>query len=273
MKNLENLNINNSQVPILKDISNEHLTGTRPNSPKGGFAKVLAGGKVVRLHNDKSFLERMITGPVITGAPPSANPDSSVVLESIKVNLEAGIELIDKQETALAKIGGKLSTIALLVNKARAPKVTKVEQFKLQEEFIRSRDEIRNLSLETFNGTTLFSHGKSKPITIAVPSFGRWEGLSIDRSDLGQPGLITIDHGKVYGDATGYLLDSGSIKHACSEWRSLCLTNRMQWGLLSDRLHGINNCLSDFYKKRTWRIPNLEKGTLIGPLRRPNQNN
>lgn len=273
MKNLEKLNIYNSQIPILKDTSDGHSTATRPSELKGGFAKVLAGGRVVRLQNEKPFMERMITGPVIIGAPHSTNPDSSAVLDSIKVNLEAGIELIDKQETALAKIGGKLSTIALLVNKVRAPKVTKVEQFKLQEEFLRSRNEIRNISLETFNGTTLFSHGKSKPITIAVPSLGRWEGLSIDRSDLGQPGLITIDHGKIYGDATGYLLDSGSIKHACSEWRSLCLTNRMQWGLLSDRLHGINNCLSDFDNKRPWRIPNLEKGTLIGPLRRPNQNN
>ena len=261
-----------SAIPVLKDEDGEFSEPSAVKKVRGGFAKVVAGGRIVRLQNEKPFLERMVTGnrPNTHSHLP---PDSMAVLESIKANLEAGIELVDAQETALAKIGGRLSEIALSLNHVQSPRSSMDVKMSSQERFKVCRDKIRSLALETYDGTTLFSHGKSKPITLAVPSKGRWEGLSVDRADLGQPGLITVDQGKVFGDEPGYLLDAGSVKRACSEWRSLCITNRMQWGLLTDRLRGIVNCLLNFDFHRPWKIPESQTGKLIGPLRRPNQNN
>ena len=43
------------------------------------------------------------------------------VLESVSINLEADIAMVDKRETALAKIG-KLSEIALALNQVKSPK-------------------------------------------------------------------------------------------------------------------------------------------------------
>ena len=45
--------------------------------------------------------------------------NSLALLESVSANLEAGMKLLDKQELSLAKIGGKLSEIALALNQAR----------------------------------------------------------------------------------------------------------------------------------------------------------
>ena len=64
--------------------------------------------------------------------------------------------------------------------------------------------------------------------------------FSIDRADLGQPGIHSVMNGKVYGDGSGHYLDHDSIRRAFSEWRSLCTQNRMNWGMLMDRLHGIS---------------------------------
>ena len=188
-------------------------------------------------------------------------------------NLEAGINIVDCQETGLAKIGGRLSEIALSLNQVQSPRSNPEDRISSQHRFEKCQAMIRQLALLTYDGTALFSTGPSKPITITIPTKGRWEGLSIDRGDLGQPGLITIDKGKVYGDSPGYLLDSGSIKRACDEWRALCITNRMQWGLLRDRLRGIVKCLLEFDRHRPWKIPELQSGALTGSLRRPNQNN
>ena len=52
-----------------------------------------------------------------------------------------------------------------------------------------------------------FFDGPSKPVTIAVPCLGEWEGLSIDRADLGQPGIKTTLNGKIHGDGPGFFLD------------------------------------------------------------------
>ena len=43
------------------------------------------------------------------------------VLETITANLNAGIKFVDRQETLLAKIGGKLSEMALCLNKVNSP--------------------------------------------------------------------------------------------------------------------------------------------------------
>ena len=80
--------------------------------------------------------------------------------------------------------------------------------------FESARDVIRKAAIETFDNSALFSFGQAKPVTIAVPSNGQWEGLSVDRANLGQPGLITIDKGKVHGPSEDYMLDPGTIKRA-----------------------------------------------------------
>jgi hypothetical protein len=239
-----------------------------------GFAKVVAGGRIVRLQHEKPFLERMVTG----GAPGQPEPPTSgtheqAVLESVASNLEAGIEMVGHQEVCLAKIGGRLSEIALSLNNARTPRCDEQERMSLQIRFESSRDEIRKLAQSTFDNTALFSKGPAKPITIAVPTHGEWEGISIDRANIEQPGLTTVDQGKLCGPASGYNLDPGSVKRAFDEWRSLCINNRMQWGLLMDRLHGANQSLSNVMNGVQWKVPKVPGNQALGPLRRPHRNN
>jgi len=259
--------------PILSPLSNSSTVVDL--RPKGGFAKVIAGGRIVRPDPTKSEVERMVTGSNFQN--PEINKTKSAhakaVLESVTANLEAGIGLVDRQETALAKIGGKLSEIALILNQSKSPKATQVDRIKYQQKFVYSRDQIRKLSTETHDQTALFSNGPAKPITIAVPSIDSWEGLSIDRADLGKPGIQTVDRGKVFGDSPGLFLDAGSIKKAFSEWRSLCINNRLQWGLLVDRLHCMNRSFEKFRKVKKWHIPLFSSKPQFGPLSRPNRNN
>jgi hypothetical protein len=203
----------------------------------------------------------------------TSNTHAQAVLESISSNLEAGIVLVDHQEVCLAKMGGRLSEIALSLNQVRAPQSDDNDRRKSQVRFEASRDEIRRLTQATYDNAALFSKGPAKPITIAVPTHGEWEGISIDRANIEQPGLITIDHGKVYGEGPGYTLDVGSIKRAFSEWRTLCINNRMQWGLLMDRLHGANRSLRDVMAGKHWDIPDIPRNPALGPLRRPHRNN
>jgi len=238
-----------------------------------GFSKVVAGGRVIRMQKEKPFLERMVTGHTFLPVKTGTNLNSIAVLESIQTNLEAGIDLVNYQETGLAKIGGRLSEVALTLNQADSPRTKHEEKEHAQVRFEEIRSKLRELAQLTYDGTALFSIGKAKPITIAVPSIGRWEGLSIDRADLGQPGMVTIDKGKVFGNSSHYHLDADSVKRACDEWRSLCMSNRMQWGLLKDRLKGIVNCLLNFDKHRPWKVPVQTNSLLLGSLRRPNQNN
>jgi hypothetical protein len=170
-------------------------------------------------------------------------------------------------------MGGRLSEIALSLNQVRSPQSDDQNRQSSQRQFESSRDEIRRLSQSTYDNTALFSQGVSKPITIAVPNLGEWEGVSIDRANIEQPGLTTIDHGKVYGSGGGYSLDTGSVKRAFDEWRSLCINNRMQWGLLMDRLHGANQSLRNVISGKDWDIPPIPESQALGPLRRPNRNN
>lgn len=239
-----------------------------------GFAKVVAGGRIVRLRNDKPFLERMVTGGH-SNEPnlQTSSTHAQAVLESISSNLEAGIEMVGQQEVCLAKMGGRLSEIALSLNQVRSPQSDDNSRRESQVRFQASRDEIRVLSQSTHDNTSLFSKGPAKPITIAVPTHGEWEGISIDRANIEQPGLTTIDQGKVYGEGPGYTLDAGSIKRAFNEWRTLCINNRMQWGLLMDRLHGANRSLQDVLAGKHWDIPNIPRNPAMGPLRRPHRNN
>jgi hypothetical protein len=272
----------------MKDLKSAHMEGDHPTppqsstlsntmdlKPKGGFAKVIAGGRIVRLDPAKPEIERMVTGsPCSTNLESAAkSAHAKAVLESVTANLEAGIGLVDRQETALAKIGGKLSEIALVLNQTKNPKTTHSDRINYQDKFEHSRDEIRKISFETHDQTALFSNGPAKPITIATPSLDAWEGLSIDRADLAKPGLQTIDRGKVFGDGPGFFLDAGSIKKAFNEWRGLCIINRLQWGLLVDRLHGVNRSFEKFRKETHWRIPLFSSKPQFGPLRRPNRNN
>ena len=138
-----------------------------------GFAKVVAGGRIVRLQKDKPFLERMVLGEATPHTPVTpSRTHAQAVMESVATNLEAGIELIDHQEVCLAKMGGRLSEIALSLNQVRSPQSDDQNRQSSQRQFESSRDEIRRLSQSTYDNTALFSQGVSKPITIAVPNLG-----------------------------------------------------------------------------------------------------
>jgi hypothetical protein len=236
-----------------------------------GFAKVVAGGRIIRLRNEAPFFQRMVTGNQVTA---ETDPNhSKVILESISTNLEAGISMVDKQETALAKIGGRLSDIALSLNKARDVNSSSKTREESQMRFESARDVIRKAAIETFDNSALFSFGQAKPVTIAVPSNGQWEGLSVDRANLGQPGLITIDKGKVHGPSEDYMLDPGTIKRAFDEWRSLCVSNRMQHSLLMGRLHCLRQTLHSLLTGAAWKAPKEPAPTQLGPLNRPHRLN
>ena len=238
-----------------------------------GFAKVVAGGRIIRIDSDKPYLERMVTGSICQTNDPPHSTKEVAVLDSVKTNLEAGIQLVDAQETSLAKIGGKLSELALYLNNSRSPNTSEKQRQSLQENFKSSQDAIRKESLASFDQTALFSNGPAKPVTIAVPTHGEWEGLSVDRADLGQPGLKTSMSGKIHGDAPGMFLDHGTIRRAFSEWRSLCLQNRMHWGMLVDRLHGISALKERVLNGDPWGVPRFPSDPQRGPLRRPHRNN
>ena len=51
-----------SAIPVLKDKDGEFSEQPAVKKVRGGFAKVVAGGRIVRLQNEKPFLERMVTG-------------------------------------------------------------------------------------------------------------------------------------------------------------------------------------------------------------------
>ena len=70
-----------------------------------GFAKVVAGGRVVRIDIDKPYLQRMVTGGTVKTEQTEVSREKAV-LDSVTANLEAGIKITDAQELSLAKIGG-----------------------------------------------------------------------------------------------------------------------------------------------------------------------
>ena len=236
-----------------------------------GFTKVLVDGKVVGVDNSKTFRERMI-GRISSPSQHSAkcSTNSLAILESVSANLEAGMKLLDKQELSLAKIGGKLSEIALALNQAR-DSVDK--QPDSQERFVLAREDIRRLTRSTFDHTVLFSNAPSKPIVVAVPTLGTWEGLTIDRCDMSSPGFTAIELGKVSPNGIGYLLDPESVSLSFEEWRRLCIHNRLQWSLLSGRLFEVTHFLMDRAETGSWLPPSFPENSGDGPLRRPHRNN
>jgi hypothetical protein len=241
------------------------------------FAKVVAGGRVTGIDSEKPYLERMVTGASHAVGQQAnqllSKSKEQAILESVSSNLEAGIQIIDHQETALAKIGGKLSDIALCLNRVKNPKADEKERFSAQATCLLAKKEIKNLSQSTYDHAALFSNGPSKPITIAVPTQGEWEGLSVEKCDLSKPGFMVVNGGKVYGTGPGVSLDHGSISRAFSEWRNLCVQNRMQWSLLVERLQGICKTLKKVSQGGSWNMPEFPKDPKLGPLRRPHRNN
>ena len=88
--------------------------------PIAGFPKVVAGGRIIRIDSSKPYLERMVTGHDSNANSSLAKENKSkdlAALETITANLNAGIKFVDRQETSLAKIGGKLSGKYQLIGK------------------------------------------------------------------------------------------------------------------------------------------------------------
>lgn len=240
------------------------------NKAVHGFTKVLVNGRVVSLDNSKPFQDRMIGGGRVSSNTKSSHCSSVALLETVSSNLEAGMRLLDKQELSLAKMGGKLSDIALSLNQARQSVDQQVEA---QSRFTEAREIIRKLVKSTFDHTVLFSNGPSKPIVVAVPSLGTWEGLSIDRCNISTPGLRSIEIGKVTPTVPGLLLDPTSVQMSFEEWRSLCVQNRLQWNLLADRFHHITQFLINRAYDGDWYFPDFPDRLNDGQLRRPHRNN
>ena len=267
-----------SSLKPIQFLRDDQHTIIRPSENlQQGFAKVVAGGRVTGIDSDKPYLERMVTGSTPTLGPLSDNSltksKEQVILESVSSNLEAGILITDHQETALAKIGGKLSDIALCLNRVKNPQADENEKLGAQASCLLAKKAIRDLSQTTYDQAALFSNGPSKPITIAVPTSGEWEGLSVDKCDLSKPGFMVVNGGKVYGSGPGVFLDHGSISRAFLEWRTLCVQNRMQWSLLIERLQGIARTLKRISQGGSWRVPDFPQDPKLGPLRRPHRNN
>ena len=241
-------------------------------SPKAlqGFTKVLVNGRVVGVDKSKSFQDRMIGDGMIHSTIESQPYSTIALLEIVTANLEAGMKLLDKQELSLAKIGGKLSDIALSLNQARE---YADKQDEAQCRFSQAREVVRKLVKTTFDHTVLFANGPSKPIVVAVPTFGAWEGFSIDRCDISTPGFRSIELGKVIPQVSGLLLDPSSVRRSFREWRKLCMQNRLQWHLLSDRLRHITHSLMSRAHDGKWTTPPFPEHSPDGPLRRPHRNN
>ncbi|MDG1138460.1 MAG: hypothetical protein P8N49_02945 [Opitutales bacterium] len=257
----------------MKDISKNQppVATNNPVPPTPGFAKVVAGGRVVRPDGELPFLERMVTGTL--PAKEKANARESAILASVASNIEAGINIVDAQEVGLAKIGGKLADISLALNRCKIGKISTKDGESAQVDMDAAKQAIHKVAQSVHANTSLFSQGPSKPITVAIPNRGEWEGISIDRPNLDTPGIKTLLSGKVYGDSDGYFIDSGSIKRAFTEWRNHCISNRLLWGNLMDRLHGVYRKLNDVKEGASWSLPLSPENPKIGPLRRPNRNN
>jgi len=247
------------------------IARSTPAGKPAGFARVVAGGEVVRPDNQLPFLQRMVTGYEET---PSANPTrETAILQSVATNIEAGVKIVDQQEVCLAKIGGKLADVSLSLNKCQSPKANISTRERAQADLEIAKARIKEISKSVYANTPLFAEGSSKPITIAVPNMGEWEGIDITRPDLGLPGFKTVLNGKVHGDSNAFFLDSASIRRAFDEWRNHCIENRLLWGNLRDRLHGVFRKLSEIREGGSWHLPLFPTDPNNGPLRRPNRNN
>lgn len=233
--------------------------GPGEHQVKRGFQKVLAGGNVVRLCESKPLPDRLL-GDGITNTLNSQKASekfaSQIILEAVVTNLEAGIRLMDRQELVLAKIGGRLSEMALTLNQVRN---SEANHCKAQKHFEVSRSKYRSFLKETFGHTALFSSGVSDPIIVAVPKKHYWEVLSIERCNIESPGLRSIEVGKVSPSADGLLLDPQSFSSAFQEWRRLCANNRLQWHLFIHHLSLISDKLHRVTKGQLITIPTFPK--------------
>ena len=138
-----------------------------------GFAKVVAGGRVTGIDSEKPYLERMVTGSAPTLGNLSdhslTKSKEQVILESESSNLEAGILITDHQETALAKIGGKLSDIALCLNRVKNPQADENEKLGAQASCLLAKKAIRDLSQTTYDQAALFSNGPPSLLPLRYP--------------------------------------------------------------------------------------------------------
>ena len=270
MMNETNFPHNSAGVPHLTEIARRKDLEARTVK-----ARVVAGGSIGSHDPGTPFLERMILGGDIQSFP-ARNDEKTyakAVLDSVAVNVKAGVDYIEAQEVSLAGIGGKLSEIAAVLTASRAPVVTEPEKRDLQVRFEHARNEIREKALETHSDAALFSEGASPPVVVAVPAAGKWEGLAIDRANIGTPGMIAVETGKIHGPNPGLFLDEGSVQRALSDWRKLCLNNRMQWGMLTERLHRIEDRLDSIETDHSWTVPPSPESLAEDGLRRPHRNN
>lgn len=223
------------------------------------FNKIVAGGCVVRLCDTKSIADRMIgdgVSKMLGSSKTSLETTNKVILEMVVANLSAGVSLLDKQELMLAKIGGRLSEMALCLNHSRAnPK----NHLDAQTRFEVSRANYRSFIKETFDHTALFSMGPANPVVVAIPNSSYWELLFIDRCNVDRPGLRSIEAGKVSPLGDGLLLDPQSFARAFGEWRLLCANNRMQWHLLHSHWQSMCMKLSTKTSVKAFSLPELPK--------------
>jgi hypothetical protein len=273
MKNIQTHSSTNQVGAVPFSLAQATTIPPRPHKQLAGFAKVLVGGRVVGLNKNKPFGDRMLAegiSQISENRTPELPAIEHEILESVATNLEAGVKLLDKQEYSLAKMGGRLSEMALCLNQARSG----VEHHKIaQEKFEESRFILRSLVKETFDHTALFSIGPAKPITVAVPTRSRWEGLSIDRANIQSPAFLAIDGGKVSPNADGLLLDPQTFSQAFKEWRILCASNRLQWYLVYQRWQWIVSTLKHFLGGRRWTAPPFPDDSGSSQLRRPHLDN
>jgi len=232
---------------------------TQVKSPKrelSGFAKVLAGGRVVGVNREKPFPDRMLASgftQLLEDVNSTSEDVNRLVLDMVVTNLQAGVNLLGKQEVALAKMGGRLSEMALLYNKSRH---SSNYDPRLQEKFEDTRLELRCIARETFDHTALFSNGPSKPIVVVTPSHSSyWERFYIDRCNLGSSGLVAIDSGKVVPMADGLLLDWECFSRAFDEWRYLCAINLLQKSLIQAKREYFSQKLKSFDDGQPWSAP------------------
>ena len=79
------------------------------------------------------------------------------ILDSVTANLEAGINMVDKQETCPPKsVAG--CRISPWPNHVRDPESSIEEKTEAQKNFESARDKIRKIA-ETYDNTALFSNG------------------------------------------------------------------------------------------------------------------
>jgi hypothetical protein len=233
------------------------------------------GGKITTPDPTVPFIERMVTGKSDESFQ-SRNTESTyskAVLSSVAINIEAGVRYLESQENSLSGMGGKLSEIAALLTASRSSHATEPALNDLQVRFESARDDIRKESMTTHDAAALYAVEKSPPVVVAVPCSNEWEGLALDRVSVGTPGMIAIETGKIYGSSSGLCLDEGSVKRALNDWRNACIANRLQWGLLVERLHRVSSRLLSLEKGKTWSVPKDPDSLGFDGIRKPHLKN